>query len=397
MRKSVFCAAFLVASFAFLAIPQRAEAISAWAKKYNLECSSCHSGGGPTKLTPMGAEFLRRGHRMSEDEASNDLNKLFSINTKLRFNDSNTAGRNSSFEVHAFSIYTGGMLTKHFSYFTEMYLYENTGRTTSAVNGDFGRSKLADAYLMYNSSPDKSTYTTVKFGQISPSQLLIYWNVGPRFSETRPYVVNNSTVAPNTYRPFLRNFGVELAQTANSFHGAVGVLNGTGSGATNSVDNNESKDIYGTVDFVLDNQGSAVGVYGYKGRGLVAPSTGASWQNDFNRVGLFGQLSRGRLNLTSVATKGEEQVNQAGARTDNFGFLFEADWLVHDKLALFSRYDHFDPDTNRKNDYLSGPVFGGTYQLLDSGRAVFEYHKQGKAVTSGSKPWEYRVEVSFMF
>lgn len=397
MRKSVLTVAILSVFLVFVFTPRKAEAISAWAKKYNLECSTCHSGGGPTKLTPVGVEFLRRGHRMNDDEASTDLSKLVSINTKLRFNDSNAAGRNSSFEVHALSLYTGGVLSNHFSYFTEMYLYENTGRTTGAVNSDLGRGKLADAYLMYNSSPGKSSYTTVKFGQVSPSQLLIYWNVGPRYSETRPYIVNNSTVAPNTYRPFLRNFGVEVAQTVNDFHGAFGVLNGTGSGVTNSVDNNSSKDIYGTADYVLDNQGSAVGVYGYKGKGLVTPSTGASWENEFNRVGAFGQLSRGQLNLTGVFTKGEEQITSAGVKSNNKGLLAEVDWTLNDKWVAFGRYDYFDANVGKDSDELSGPVFGSTYQLLDSGRAIFEYHKQGKAVTSGSKPWEYRVEVSFMF
>lgn len=175
-----------------------AQAITAWARKYDLDCSTCHAGP-MYKLTPLGAEFLRRGHRMAEDETVTDLSKLISVNTKLRFNDSNAAGRPSSFEVHAFSLYTGGMLSSHVSYFTELYLYENTGRTTGAVNSDLGRGKLADAYLLVNTKPGADTYTTFKFGQISPSQMLIYWNVGPRFSETRPYIVNNSQVAPNTY------------------------------------------------------------------------------------------------------------------------------------------------------------------------------------------------------
>lgn len=396
MSKSGPAFAVISAFLLFFSMPQKAEAISAWAKKYNVDCSTCHAGP-MYKLTPLGADFLRRGHRMSDDDVVADLSQLFSVNTKLRFHDGNAAGNYSSFEVHAFSIYTGGVLSSHFSYFTEMYLYENTGKTTGAVNGDFGRSKLADAYIMYNSRPNKSSYTTVKFGQVSPSQLLIYWNVGPRYSETRPYVVNNSTVSPNTYRPFMRNFGVEVAHTASNLHGAFGVLNGTGSGATNSVDNNESKDIYSTVDYVLDDQGSAVGVYGYKGRGLVVPSAGASWENDFHRLGAFGQFSRGSLNLTGVVTKGQEQVNSFGSRTNNVGLLAEADYELSDKLAVFGRYDYFDPNNRKTNDQLSGPVLGWTYRLIDTGRVSFEYHKQGKTVANVSKPWEYRVELAFMF
>lgn len=378
-------------------LPTDASAITAWARKYKQDCSVCHAGP-MYKLTPMGAEFLRRGHRMADDEPTVNLAELISVNTKLRVHDSNAAGRNSTFEVHAFSLYTGGVIAKRWSYFTEFYMYENTGRTTAAVNGDLGRSKLADAYLMFNSTPEKTTYTTVKLGQISPSQMLIYWNVGPRFSETRPYIVNNSTVAPNTYRPFVRNFGVEVAQTIKNFHAAAGVLNGTGSGVTNSIDNNESKDFYGSADFALDNQGSAVGVYGYQGKGLITPSTGTAWENAFNRAGAFGQYVKGPLNLTAAYTRGTEQINSAGLETHNVGGLFEADYVVTEKFGVFGRYDYFDPNDDLGNDHISGPVAGATYRFIELGRAVFEYHKQGKRPAVGAaKPWEYRLEVAFMF
>lgn len=375
----------------------KAEAITAWSRKYNVDCSTCHAGP-MYKLSPMGAEFLRRGHRMADDEPVTDLAKLVSINTKIRFNDSNAAGRNSSFEVHAFSLYTGGMLSKHVSYFTEFYLYENTGRSTSAVNSDLGRGKLADAYILFNTNPEKSTYTTFKVGQISPSQMLIYWNVGPRYAETRPYIVNNSQVAPNSYRPFIRNFGAEVAQTINNFHAAGGVLNGTGTNVTNSIDNNESKDLYGTVDYVLDNQGSAIGVYGYRGKGLVTPSTGAAWENEFHRIGSFGQYSRGEMTVTGAVTQGREQINVSGPKIDNRGYLLEADYNITDKVAMFGRYDYFDPNTDVPKDDINGPVLGTTYRFFDLGRVVFEYHKQGKPSASGtSKPWEYRFELAFMF
>ena len=206
----------------FLILSRNVEAIPAWANKYNIDCSTCH-GVGQSTLNLVGQNFLRRGHRMSEDEVITDLNKLFSINTKLRFHDSNAIGRNSTFEVHAFSIYTGGMLSSHFSYFTEMYLYENTGKTSGPADSAY-HSKLADAYLMYTSHPTSDTYTSVRFGQISSSQMQLFWGVGPRYTETRNYLVNNSAVSPNAYKPFMRNFGVEIAQTVNNFHAAFAVL-----------------------------------------------------------------------------------------------------------------------------------------------------------------------------
>lgn len=387
--------AILLAGFFVFTSASNAWAIKAWATKYNVDCSTCHSVG-QSMLNPLGQEFLRRGHRMASDEVAKNWNELFSINTKLRVHDSNAVGRNSTFEVHAFSIYTGGMLSSHFSYFTEMYLYENTGKTSGPADSAY-HSKLADAYLMYTSHPGSSTYTTVRVGQLSSSQMLLFWGVGPRYTETRNYLVNNSAVSPNTYKPFMRNFGAEVAQTVNNLHAAVAVLNGTGASFTNSIDNNESKDIYGTVDYSLGSQGSAIGIYGYKGRGLVTPTSGSSWENEFSRVGLFGRWVNGPLSVTSAVTKGTEQLDAKNSRANNLGLLLETDYELTDKVAVFGRYDYFDPDQLRLNDQLSGPMFGVNYRLFDTGRLTFEYHKQGKYVAIGTKPWEYRFETSFMF
>lgn len=396
MRKAVVFGVFTLFLGLFFTTPN-AYAIKAWAEKHGLECNVCHAGPGGGFLTPTGQDFLRRGFRLPDDEATKDWAKLFSINTKLRAHDSSAPGRNSTFEAHAFSIYTGGVLSKHWSYFTEMYLYENTGKISGSVNNDFGRGKLADAFLMFNSRPNKDVFTTVKFGQISSEQLLISWNVGPRFSETRPYVVNNSTVAPNSYRPFMRNFGIAINQHIKNLHAEFGVLNGTGTSSTNSLDTNESKDFYGSLDYDFGSSGASVGIYGYKGRGRITPASGAAWDNDFHRCGVFGRYTRGQFNFTGVATRGEEQLTADGKQAQNSGFLGEVDYFVSNKFSLFGRYDYFDPNTAIAKNHLSGPVFGFGYGLFDSGRLTFEYHKQGKYVASGAKPWEYRIELAYMF
>ena len=393
MRKLGFIVGFVFLVFLFA--PQNAEAIPAWAKKYGTDCSFCHRVG-QSNLNTIGQDFLRRGHRMSEDEVVAELDKLFSINTKLRVRDSNASGYNSTFEVHAFSVYTGGMLSSHFSYFTEMYLYENTGKNSGSADSAY-HSKLADAYLMYNSNPNKDNYTAVRLGQLSPSQMQLFWGVGPRYTETRNYLVNNSAVSPNTYKPFMRNFGAELAQTIGNFHGAVGILNGTGTSFTNSVDNNESKDLYATIDYSLGFEGSAAGVYGYKGKGLVTPSNSNPWENEFSRIGLFGRWVSGPLTITTAATKGKEQLDSKNTKSNNLGLLLEGDYELNDKVALFGRYDYFDPNQSKSDDQLSGPMFGVNYRMFDQGRMTAEYHKQGKWVSVGGKPWEYRLELAFIF
>lgn len=397
MVRKYLVALFTVVAVGFVMYPTKAEAITAWARKYKVDCSMCHAGP-MYKLTPIGAEFLRRGHRMADDEPTINWGEIFSINSKMRVHDSNAAGRNATFEFHAFSVYAGGMLSKHVGFFTEIYLYENTGKITGAVNGDFGRSKLADSYLIMNSHPDRDSYTTLRVGQLSPTQTLLYWDVGPRYGETRPYIVNNSTVSPNSYRPFMRNFGIEVGQRVKNFNAAVGLLNGTGSSSTNSIDNNESKDVYMTADVVVDDAGSAIGFYGYRGKGLITPSSGSPWENAFHRVGAFGYFTRGAASLTGAVTFGKEQINALGTKTDNLGVLVQAAYEVTSKVALFSRYDFFDPNRDLADDHLNGPVVGATWRFFEPGRVTFEFHKQGLKPASGlRRPWEYRFELAYMF
>lgn len=149
---------------------------------------------------------------------------------------------------------------------------------------------------------------------------------------------------------------------------------------------------------MLDNQGSAIGVYGYRGKGLVTPPSGASWENEFHRVGLFGQYARGPFNLNAAMTQGREQITASGTETDNRSYLIEGDYNVNDKIAVFGRYDYFDPNSDLAGDHNEGPVVGATCRFFELGRIVFEYHKQGKPPVAGtSKPWEYRFELAFMF
>src|SRR3989338_4228618 len=120
---------FAVALFAVSYVqPQKAYAIKAWTNKQDVKCSVCHLGPPGGELTLYGQDFQRRGHSIAGDEVTKKFVEFFSFNAKLRFHDSNQ--RFSTFENHAFSIYGGGPISKHFSTFVELYFAENRGKTT---------------------------------------------------------------------------------------------------------------------------------------------------------------------------------------------------------------------------------------------------------------------------
>ena len=217
----IFAVCFLVMGFA-----QYSFGIAAWARKYGADCSMCHWGG--FKLNKTGQDFLRYGHQMpGETAAGKSLNEYASMTGKVRFNAEQAKAASPSFEEHAFSLYTGGPLDNGFSYFVEMYFHENSGKTSGASDfNDYGRSKLAEAYIQYTRGGD-DMFTTVRFGQIL-SQLLYIHGTGGRVPYARSAALT-SKVGSNPYTPFQRNYGIEVDQKFKSFQLGAGLVNGTGS------------------------------------------------------------------------------------------------------------------------------------------------------------------------
>ena len=256
-------------------------AIAAWARKYGFDCTVCH--WSVNKLNKTGQDFLRQGHmNFKEDASGKSLSDYLSLTAKIRFN----TFKQDTFEQHAFSVYTGGPLDKGFSYFAEMYLHENSGNTTGNSDfSDFGRSKLADAFLQYTYGDEKK-FTTARFGQISP-QLLYIHGTGGRFGKDRAMALT-STLGSTNYKPFQRNYGAEVSQFYKGFMGAVGVINGTGGSLFNVVDTNRHKDVYATLDYEFNKEGSIVGLYGYHGK---FPRAG--FDDKFFQVGpMFNYLAK---------------------------------------------------------------------------------------------------------
>lgn len=153
--------------FVFGLMPKDSFAIAAWARKYGADCTMCH--WNVNKLNKTGQDFLRRGHQMANEEVGKfSLSDYVSFTAKVRFNAQDS--KITTFEEHAFSMYTGGALDKGFSYFAEMYFHENSGNNTGTSDfSDYARSKLAEAFIQYTYGDEN--YFTVRFGQILQLQL----------------------------------------------------------------------------------------------------------------------------------------------------------------------------------------------------------------------------------
>jgi hypothetical protein len=385
----------LLAAFGLLASAS-AYAIPAWSRSEATACSSCHAT--PTwQLTGVGLDFLKNGHRNEPFKHNNSAMKwdnYFSLLWKARaYNDrlddaktgnANTQRPSTNLEQHSFALYTGGSLSERFSYFTEIYLSENTGATSGGNigQGDAARKKLAEAFLQYNHPLADGTFLAARAGEILPA-IIHMFGVGARSIEQRAIVMNDALAGnSNTYRPFSRQQGLDLTLCGKHYEVAVGLVNGSDTSTTNSLDADSHKDIYVSGLYNFDEQESGVGVFHYDGRFANYTvkqdfSTPLLFHNKFHRTGLLGRFVRDKWRIVGTYFMGEETLNAAKMKADNQGYYILGDYNFSERFGLFARYERLDPNKDLARNETTQIIFGGNsllYATMKSGaRLSVEY------------------------
>ena len=389
LKKIIVCCLILAVGFLFL-LPQSSMAVPAWSRLTGSTCSSCHAT--PTmQLTPFGLAFLSNGHRLEAtpdkfDASIQKWDNYLSLVWKFRAYTEESKTPSSQLEQHSFSIYTGGALSDRFSYFTEMYLNENTGSTAGAnvVQGDASRKKLAEAFLQYN-QPIGKGFIAVRAGEILP-EILHVFGVGARSIEQRASVLNDQANSANPYRPFTRAQGFDAKLEMGPFAVAAGVVDGA-MNATNAIDTNHHKDWFASALVEFDQHDSAVGLFHYDGVYSVFttqdnPTTGLSFDNEFTKDGLLFRFIRDKWRIVGTYFIGEETVDALGKKTDNEGYYGLVDFNFTDSLGVFARYEMLDPDSDIGNNETARILFGldGMLYMTDKSGARWNLELSQKEV-----------------
>jgi hypothetical protein len=371
LKRTTMVAVALLASASSHAIP-------AWSRSEATACSTCHAT--PTwQLTSVGLDFLRNGHRNDPFKHNNKAmvwDNYFSLLWKGRiYNDrldsartgnANTQRPSTNFEQHSFALYTGGSLAERFSYFTEIYLSENTGSTSGAniSQGDGARKKLAEAFLQYNHPLQDGMFLSVRGGEILPA-IVHMFGVGARSIEQRAIVMQEALAgSSNTYRPFSRQQGVDVTLNGKHFEATAGLVNGSDTSTTNSIDADTHKDFYLSGLMTFDEQESGVGLFHYDGRFTNYTvkqdfSTPILFHNKFHRSGVMGRFIREKWRLVGVYFMGEETLNAAKTKAKNLGYYALLDYNFTDSFGVFFRFDRLDPNKDLSRNEVSQIIFGG--------------------------------------
>lgn len=417
-----------VLAFGWMVVPApEAHAITAWGRKYGMSCSGCHTAG--YKLNGTGQKFLRAGHKMGESDMKGaNLSDYAALTGKLRSTakytktgqGANTIDKKepkSSFQAHAFSLYTGGPLDKGFSYFGEFYLSENESKsdtvsnlnneTTVSDQGNWARGKLAEMYLQYHKTFNEDAFVSVRMGRIMPT--LVHFNGGgARLEYSRPLSFTTN-VGSNPYRAFNRQYGWSLASSYKDLYAEFGLVNGTGKNENAvEVETDSKKDFYGTLDYRFDMNGSMIGAYFYKGYYPLHWFAKAAGGDRFYQYGLLGNYTA-KFNsiggaLVGSMLWGNDRYVPTGdvAEMNHRSMTYYAEAQGHfldGDVAPYAKWEYFDTDTASPDNEKFGPALGIHVKPFEHGRFVLEYSRylQRTSTKKDVTSHDLTLELQYMF
>ncbi len=389
--------AFVLMVFAILASTPQAEAIPAFARKYDMSCTSCHTK--PPRLNAFGEAFhmagyqipktkegeLRKKRRIGRINSEIELLNIFALRATGNFIESYSGGKPAETNLalpREIELYFGGTFTDDISYFfnlsNEIDAIEGIENNLFEKKTAFGLGK--EFFLMFDLGPAlMGKPSGAMGGPMMMGPMIMVGKVDPStnfsYSTNRQLVINNPgrvdgdgniqrfTLAPYAFaskffglqtgdgkslevtRSVLYNtsgdFGLDVHAMAGRFLFQAGVMQGIEAGTS---DTNEKKDTYlmtrmnfgGTKYF----SGSVSGL--------------ANWGNDTAMVGnqlidwfRYGVAANVKYKLLDIygALIWDELSGLPANIASTFdrtalGLTVEGDLLVTDQHLISIRYDH---------------------------------------------------------
>lgn len=375
--------------------PSEAQAIPAFARKYAVACTTCHTA--PPRLNTFGERFLENGYQLpgTEDGGSigkknlgdislDDVSHYLSVRlrgnvlTHYRFKQQSPAGTEPGTVANkselgfpeVFSLFTAGTLSKNIGFFAELEsnLHE---RVTGIERAFLTFDNLLGQDLMHirigRLDPSAaSSFSTLRQqldtigASINPSSDVVQRaGLLPLATAGKFYGLRDRSGAVlSPYTPALYN---SVAETGLEIRGRpfgkwflyqLGVLNGAHEG---SGDSNKGKDIYGAIrfDYVRSSHFSAsMTGFAYIGNSNAMVFDGANNTNvSWNRYGIAGHARYKMLDLYGMYTMDyvrhlPSAVSATFDKTAS-GLSVAADVYMTNQTLLSVRYDQMDAGGER--------------------------------------------------
>jgi hypothetical protein len=415
-----------------------ANAIPAFARKYETSCQTCHVGF--PKLNPFGEAFRLNGYRMpkeTEDQIKikpvslgaeaykkmwpkaifpSDLPgqvplalnvKMASIYASSLDENGRTLIKNDFQFPQEANLFAGGTLGEHMSFLGEVTWGEGADGSTETeiermhlqigsfhdhlINFKIGKfaPDLADGFHEMWLSTDNGIDTLFAFNPIGP-------NGGSGLAEDGGGIALASDVK-----------GIEMYGVgAHRFFYTVGVVNGLGPSANGGTDANAHKDLYARVDYKFGGMGLdgdttgltlppenwrerslRVGVLGYSGNGKGFDFPFEDEQvniqdRNFTRAGVYASWIFNDLNVFGVALTGRDKLDTfatdgtlENTATHRYHTWFvQGDYVILPPLQASLRYENLTP-ADKEAESLRFLNASLSYFAYANVKAMLEYRR----------------------
>ena len=251
----------LVLLAVWLCPAKNANAIPAWSRKYNADCSMCHTAN--PRLNATGHKFRRMGYKMPADFDSKDVQ--FSSEELAKFTNffgargrprilwskAREATTNFDLQMHDVTLFYAGPVTRNFSFFFELPFEPETGA---------GELEVGQLLATFGNS---DSFFTMRAGQFHQFSGVGSGALDRPIALTRPSVM---TTRINGFRLQHDGAGAEVGYSNGDFTGLVQVNNGVTAAGTGSVlnnnDPNQAKDVGVLLEYLIpDHEASVSALY----------------------------------------------------------------------------------------------------------------------------------------
>jgi hypothetical protein len=377
-----------------------AEATPAYARRYGVECQTCHSPM-PPRLNNVGMVFRRAGFRLPDASESGQLSlktvpahtigEAMAIAGQIDGNivqNPEPGASKSSFELSEVELIAGTSMGDHYS-----------GQMLFIPYNDAGESELENAEFQANYGKPESQ-VIVRGGKMQP---LVWQKAGHgSMTPSSPLILDESSPAPvgDFAGPGLGHMlaGMEVGYMATRLQQghiksamvSVAAMNGFApDGSDARTHPGDGVDILAQATGLIGSRNTA-NVFYYDGHTVVDPEgllpAPGPFRDDYTRYGLTGSFAPvDRIDLAAGISSGQDKSQQLAKTVKTNGYYAEVTGAIVPQWIATYRYDSVDPDTDTSDDTISDHVLGTTYLLESSVFFSVEYRelKEGSVKSHG--------------
>jgi len=395
MTRHRILACSLIALGLLTLFPGAASAIPAFARKYGVNCTMCHSAF--PRLNDFGQRYRANGYQLpgreSEDKTVLESPPPFALRTSGGYS-SHSATNNpgveevSEFQLNGLDLLSAGLFARNIGY---LVVYPPQINPTRGVEGQDGTLEMASVVF----SNLGSSWVNLRVGRFEPAYVALS---AKRRLTISPYEIYDFA-SPGGLALSETQDGIELTGQGHGFSYAAGYVNGSPS----NLPDDQPADVYLRAAMVFgqgegQTAGHRVGVFGYRGEARPGEGLEDQGTESFSRYGVDASLNFGQVNASAQYLKGQDDGMLWGSLDDvDFcGGLAELSFMPMTRLVGFVRYDWVDTPSGVAQD-ISRWTAGGRFYLVDNLALHLEYSEREQDQVEAPKAKDTLVTVRLDF